>query len=185
MQLQTYIFMGPPGSGKGTQAVRFAEKRNLRLIGSGKTFRKLSEEQSVFGEKLRHDLNAGFLLPYWVATYLFHTSLFSVGDDGVVFDGFARKPEEAEVVADTFDWLGRPYRVIYLHVPEEVVRARIAKRRQLENRADDREVEERLHEYLAHTTKAIDYLRGKGVVIDIDGAQDPDVVEAEIAAKVP
>jgi adenylate kinase len=181
----TVFFIGKPGSGKGTQAKILAERTGWIILASGAQFRALAEEDSVVGRKLRDELAQGQLAPHWFAMYLYQRALFSVPEDAsVIFDGFNRKVQEAELNIATLEWIGRPFTVVNIDVSDDEVRRRLDGRAQTSGRSDDHQdvVEERLEEYQEHTVKALEIFRTKGVLIDIDGGQAPDEVASSVAA---
>ena len=130
------------------QAKLLSEKTGWAVFSSGRLFREIAQEDTPVGRKVKQENDVGFLQPYWFATSLFFKTLFSLpGDRGVIFDGFCRKVPEAELIIDSLRWLGRPFSVLHLVVSDEEIRHRLMLRRELENRADDSAVDERLKEY--------------------------------------
>ena len=183
MDTHTVFFVGKPGSGKGTQAKVLAEKTGWKIITPGEQFRSMATEDTPVGHKVKEGNDAGLLQPHWLAIYLFLKALFSIrADEGAIFDGSGRKVPEAELITDALSWLGRPFRVLNLKVSDEEVHRRLALRREIESRADDHAVDERLKEYHAHTDPAIDVFRKAGVLIEIDGEQSREAVAADIDA---
>lgn len=180
---QTVFFIGKPGSGKGTQAKKLAAKTGWIVKAAGEQFREMAKEESVLGKRIREDLDNGLLMPHWLAMYLYQRALFSVKDeDSVIFDGFNRKVPEAELNIATMQWIGRPFTVLNIEVSNDEVRRRLEGRAQNQGRGDDHQdaVEERLDEYETHTTKTIEIFKNLGVLIDINGEQDPEAVFADV-----
>lgn len=180
---KTVFFIGKPGSGKGTQAKMLAEKTGWTILASGAEFRKIAQEDTVVGRKLRDELAQGMLAPHWFAMYLYQRALFSVPEDqSIIFDGFNRKVQEAELNIATLEWVGRPFHVVNIDVSDEEVRRRLEGRAQTSGRSDDHQdvVEERLEEYQEHTLKALEIFHTKGVLIDINGEQSPETVAADV-----
>ncbi|KND50284.1 MAG: adenylate kinase [Parcubacteria bacterium C7867-007] len=178
-QPHTVFFIGKPGSGKGTQARILAQRTGWKILASGAQFRSIAEEDTVVGRRVRDDLAQGLLMPHWFAMYLYQRALFSVGEEeSVIFDGFNRKLQEAELNVATLEWVGRPFKVVNISVSDDEVRRRLEGRAHTSGRSDDRQdaVEERLEEYAEHTLKALEIFRAKGALIDIDGEQSPEEV---------
>jgi len=176
---KTIFFIGKPGSGKGTQAKKLAAKTGWTILASGAQFREIAEQDTIVGRKIREELAQGLLAPHWFAMYLYQRALFSVPEDtDLIFDGFNRKVPEAELNIATMQWIGRPFTVLNISVSDEEVRRRLEGRAQLDGRSDDHQnaVEERLDEYQTHTLKALELFKNLGVLIDIDGEQDPEAV---------
>jgi adenylate kinase len=181
MESRTIFFIGKPGCGKGTQAKLLAAKTDWTILASGAQFRAIAKEDTPVGRKVKEENDIGLLQPHWFAMYLFLKSLFGVKDkDNVIFDGFNRKVMEAQLVLDALHWLGRPFTVLHIAVSDEVVEKRLALRKEIEGRADDNAVDERLKEYHQHTTPAIELFRNAGVLIDINGEQTPEEINAEV-----
>jgi adenylate kinase len=182
---KTVFFIGKPGSGKGTQAKMLAQKTGWTILGSGDQFRAIAEEDTVVGRKVKEELATGVLMPHWFAMYLYQRALFSVPEGtNIIFDGFNRKIDEARLNIETLEWLGRPFTVLNISVPDEVVRARLEERAKTSGRSDDRQyvVDERLEEYVEHTVEALRIFREKGVLVDIDGNKSPEEVEKDVEA---
>jgi adenylate kinase len=181
---KTIFFIGKPGSGKGTQAKMLAERTGWTVLGAGAQFRAIAEEDTFVGHKVKEGIEKGCLMPHWFAMYLYQKALFSVPEDAnVIFDGFSRKPEEAKLIIDSLEWLGRPFTVLNIDVSDEEVTKRLMGRAQTSGRADDRQdvVDERLEEYQEYTTKSLELFQEKGVLIDIDGTPSPEVIATEVA----
>ena len=177
METRTIFFIGKPGCGKGTQAKLLSERTGWEIVSAGKQFRALSLEETPVGRKLKLEIDAGTLAPHWFAMYLYLKALFDVGNDtNIIFDGFNRKVEEAELVRSSLLWLARAYAVVYIRVSDEEVRHRLAGRKEIEGRADDNAVEERLKEYREFTDPAIDLFRKAGSLIEVDGEQSPEEI---------
>jgi len=179
---RTIFFVGKPGCGKGTQAKRLAALTSWPIISAGGQFRAIAAEDTPVGKKVKEEYDAGLLQPHWLAMYLYLKALFSLpADANVIFDGFNRKEQEAQLVVDSLAWLGRSCVVVNLAISDEVSHARIAKRSEIDVRADDLNVDQRLIEYRVHTEPAIALFRAQGTLIDIDGEQDEEAIAKSIA----
>jgi adenylate kinase len=178
---RTIFFIGKPGCGKGTQAKMLAEKTGWQVITAGAQFRAIENEDTPLGRKVKSEIDAGILAPHWFASYLYLKSFFSLqsGAD-VIFDGFNRKLPEAEIVMDSLRWLDRPLTVIHIQVSDESVRTRLILRKDIENRADDSAVDERLKEYHEYTEPVLELFRSAGVLIEVDGEPKPEEITVAI-----
>lgn len=182
-ETRTIFFVGKPGCGKGTQAKLLSEKTLWPVISAGQQFRALGKEETPVGRKVKSENEQGLLQPHWLAMYLYLKSLFSLPEgSSVIFDGFNRKVPEAELVVSSLAWLNRPFTVIHLPISDAEVLNRVESRKKTETRADDLVVEERLKEYAAHTTPAIELFRKQGVLIEVDGEQTPEKIAEDIRA---
>lgn len=179
---RTIFFVGKPGCGKGTQAKLLSEKTGWPVIAAGAQFRSIAAEETPVGKKVREEVDAGLLAPYWFAIYLYQKALFSLSEgQSVIFDGFNRKEEEARLVIDSLRWLERPFSVVHLDISDDAVVGRLESRRSTDPRADDLSVDQRLVEYHAHTAPAIELFRAEEVLVDIDGEQSPEEIAAQVA----
>jgi adenylate kinase len=179
--IKTFIFMGRPGSGKGTQAKLLAEKTGYRVLASGRMFREFARDDTPVSRRVKRVLDSGGILPDWIATYLFHREIFEYPEeDGLIIDGFPRRKEEAEKLADTLEWFERPFRVFTLLTKDDTSVTRIEKRFGIEHREDDKNPEVRMREYEENTKPAIEFLEGKGLVIPIDGEQAVEEVHEHV-----
>ena len=177
----TFLFTGRPGAGKGTQAKILADKLSAKFVSSGGLLRDFVHQDTPVSKKVGVEIDQGKLLPYWIPAYLFHTTIFSLkADEPVVLDGFARRLREARIITETLDWIERPFTVINLDIPEEVVRARVEHRKQEEHRGDEESVEKRLEEYALHTKEALNFFKEHATVIDIDGTKTVEEVTEDI-----
>lgn len=183
MEPKIIFFIGKPGCGKGTQAKLLAKRTEWPVFASGKLFRDIAKKDTPVGRKVKSENDAGMLAPHWFAMHLYLEALLSVSEDsGAIFDGFNRKVPEAELVVDSLRWLSRPFSVLNIKVSDEEVRNRLAGRKEVEGRADDSVVSERLQEYYEHTEPAIEVFRSIGSLVEIQGEQLPEKIAADIRA---
>ncbi|MEG0291772.1 MAG: adenylate kinase [Anaerovoracaceae bacterium] len=96
------ILLGPPGAGKGTQAVRIIEKYNIPHISTGDIFRKNIKEGTVLGKKAQEYMNKGELVPDSLVIEIATDRLTEDDcENGFLLDGFPRTVEQA-VALDAF-----------------------------------------------------------------------------------
>lgn len=178
---RTVFFIGKPGCGKGTQAKLLAEKTGWPIFGSGNEFRKIAEEPTTVGKKVKQEIDAGLLSPPWFAMYLYQKALFSIPEgQSAIFDGFNRKLPEAQLIIDSLAWLERPFQVINVVISDEEAKKRIAIRKFESDRVDDDFVSERLKEYDKFTKEVIDMFRKEGVLIEVDGERSREAIDEDI-----
>ncbi|OGG93777.1 hypothetical protein A2609_00825 [Candidatus Kaiserbacteria bacterium RIFOXYD1_FULL_47_14] len=181
METKTIFFIGKPGCGKGDQARLLSEKTGWPIKSTGEEFRAISVESTPLGRKVRQVNDAGLLQPHWLASYLFFKQLFALTeDDGIIFDGVARKVPEAELVVEALNWIGRPFSVLHLSVSDEEIKHRISLRKGIEGRADDNVLEERLKEFHTFTEPVIEMFRKEGMLIEINGEGTREAIAEDI-----
>lgn len=181
METHTIFFIGKPGCGKGDQTKMLSEKTGWKVLTAGNEFRAMAGEETPVGEKIKSEMNAGLLLPSWLPMYLFLKNIFSLAqNEGVIFDGFARKIQEAELVVESLSWINRPFSVLHLKVSDEEILHRLALRKGIEGRADDGVVDERLREYREYTEPVIEMFRNKGMLIEINGEGTREEIAKDI-----
>src|SRR3989338_5369982 len=96
--IDTILMLGKTGSGKDTQAELLQEKTNFKIFSSGGRFREIKNQDTVLGNRIREDLDNGYLMPHWLSTFLFEEVLFALKKgEGIIFEGTARKRPEAEI----------------------------------------------------------------------------------------
>ncbi len=187
----TVIFIGPQGSGKGTQIERLKqvletddERRRVVDIQTGRRFRSLAAKQETFAEdKVAVTLDAGSLQPDFLSAVLWGQAMVDQLDpkSHLLIDGFPRTVAQIPDLEDAFHFFERgKLDVINLVTPEEVVRTRMQSRA----RADDTpaSIEERLRWYREDTLPVVAYYRSRPntIVHDIDGRMNIDEVHAAI-----
>lgn len=168
MEPITVIFIGPQGSGKGTQIELLrrvmAEKdpaRRVVDIQTGRRFRALAAKHETFAErKISETLDTGALQPDFLTHILWGQAMIDQLDpkSHLLIDGFPRTVTQAEVLEDAFEFFNREQvHVMNLDTPEEIVRQRMYERA----RADDTEesIETRLCWYREDTLPVLDFYR--------------------------
>ena len=91
------VLMGPPGSGKGTQAQYFVSKKSFKHLSTGDIFRKALKEKTSLGQKVQFYLDAGKLVSDQITVDLVDEVLKKVGlDTSLLFDGFPRTLVQAK-----------------------------------------------------------------------------------------
>jgi len=125
------VLLGPPGSGKGTQAKFIQEQFGIPQISTGDILRKAVSDYTVLGDKASVYIQAGKLVPDDLMLDMV-TERLSADDctKGYILDGFPRTEPQAEGLETWLKGLGSQLdRVLYLNVPEEALIQRLAGRR--------------------------------------------------------
>lgn len=176
------ILFGPPGSGKGTQAVLLAEEYDLKHISTGDLLRAQLEAGTPLGQEARKFMDAGALVPDEVVIGMIATVLqdFSSEVNGFIFDGFPRTVAQAEALDEL---MGKHQleisKVLSLHVSEEELTQRILERGKTSGRSDDRDeatVRKRIQEYENKTAPVASYYEAQGKLTHIEGEGDIDSI---------
>lgn len=207
------VFLGPPGSGKGTQADILADEHGFFHFDTGSHLRAEIASGSDLGQRIASYTDKGNLVPIEVISELIKSFLKGVDAKRIMFDGFPRNLEQAQVLdeglvelEDDLDF------AIYLEIDEDSLVQRIINRRfcpecgeiynlvshppkqagvcdkdqaKLTQRKDDTEkvFTHRLEVYLEQTVPVLEYYRTTGKLITVDGDADIAVV-AEGIGKV-
>lgn len=180
--LRRIIFIGPPGAGKGTQAGRIRDRYGIAWISTGGMFREAISAGTPMGEKACKYVETGELVPDDVVVGLVIERLQRPDcARGFLLDGFPRTVVQAKALDEALaDPIGM---VIVLEVPKPLLVERLAKRAEVEGRADDSSetVRNRLLIYEEETAPVVDYYRNTpGLVVDVDGVGTMDEVAERI-----
>jgi adenylate kinase len=174
------VLFGPPGAGKGTQSEKLIKKYGFVHISTGDLFRWHTKNETSLGKKVKEIMNSGALVPDEITIAMLKEELDkNPGAKGFLFDGFPRTVAQAEAL-DKFMKENKTaiHHVIALDVSEQELRARIAKRRTVENRADDEDekLDKRINEYFSKTIHVLPYYEKAGRLKTIQGVGDIDTI---------
>lgn len=176
------IIFGPPGSGKGTQAIKIAEHYNISHLSTGSIFRKAIEDETELGKRVKSFMDQGQLVPdQTVVDLVDETITRDEYSPGYIIDGFPRTVEQA-VAFDNM--LARRDEsidsFIALQVPDEELVKRMLSRG--EGRSDDTEekIKIRLKVYKEETAPVMNHYIESGVYRSIDGTGSIDQIFSRI-----
>jgi adenylate kinase len=206
------LMLGPPGAGKGTQAVQIARDHGVPKISTGDMLRDAVSSGSELGLQVKETVARGQLVSDDLIVALVQRRLAD-GDarGGFVLDGFPRTVAQARALDELLD--GAPLTVVEIRVPDEELVRRVRGRRicescgttvsafdgepseaqackvcggRLVQRSDDSEsvVRDRLKVYWRETQPMIGYYEGRPTFRRVDGARSPKDVYAAIAEAV-
>ena len=168
------VLVGPPGAGKGTQATALSEKLGIPHISTGDLFRKHIADETELGQRVKHILDSGKLVPDEITNQMLVERLEQPDTgDGFLLDGYPRNIGQAEllskVLADSDQKLDA---VVQLQVDENVLVERLLAR----GRSDDNEdvIRHRQHVYQSETAPLLDYYRD--LLVTVDGVGEVDEV---------
>ena len=184
------ILLGPPGAGKGTQAAKLVEDRNMIQLSTGDMLREARSSGTEMGKVVAEVMDRGGLVTDEIVIGLIREKLQGDKKGGFIFDGFPRTLPQADALAELLEEQGESLAaVIEMQVDDETLVQRIVNRAAeavaagKEARADDNEesVRFRLTEYYKKTAPLIGYYYAKGLSTTVDGLNDIDTVSADIA----
>jgi len=163
------IILGPPGAGKGTQAVRLKEKLTIPHISTGEMLRDAAKAGTELGREAEKYMGAGKLLPDALIVNLIEERLKNSDcREGFLLDGFPRTTAQAEALDKMLGENGKEIEgALMLEVPEDELLKRLLARR----RDDDKEetIRERLKVYENQTAPVVHYYQKRSVLRRIKG----------------
>ena len=191
MNIKTVIFIGPQGSGKGTQIAKLKDvleagdtRRRVVDIQTGRRFRALAAKQETFAEeKVARTLTSGALQPDFLVAVLWGQAMVDQLDEKshLLIDGFPRTVGQIPDLDDAFKFFERGHiDVINLETPESIVRERMEGRAREDDTAES--IEERLRWYREDTLPVLESYRQRqnATVHDLDGTDSIDGVHQQI-----
>ena len=198
------VFLGPPGSGKGTQSEVLRERLAIPQISTGDMLRAARKAGTPLGKQADSFMSAGKLVPDEVVIGLVEERVQAPdAAKGFILDGFPRTTAQAAALDALLKRLGKPLdRVVQIDVPKDLLVERAVLRRtdkrtgriyhlkysppppdaELEQRADDREdtVKKRIAEYEAVTQVLSPHYEKLGLLRRVDGVGKPEVITARV-----
>ena len=205
MERLSLIFLGPPGSGKGTQAELFERRFGLKKISTGDLLRDAIRRGTELGKLAKEYINRGELVPDDVVVALVEEVLGKISD-GYILDGFPRTIEQAKSLDRILEKLGKKLDAAVLFaVPDDEIIRRLSARRicpkchavynlvtkppkedeicdvcgtPLEMRDDDKPetVRRRIEVYRKDTEPLVDFYRKKGLLVEVKAVGNPEEV---------
>ncbi len=205
-----FVFLGPPGAGKGTQADYLSEAMDIEHISTGELLREEIARRTPLGVKAKDYVESGALVPDDIVIDIIKEHFSEKEDHGFILDGFPRNKAQAV----SMDEHGVSVKkVFFFDVDKEVIINRLSGRLYcpvckkffhseyrppakagvcdfcggtLTTRADDEpeSVENRLKIYLDQTHPLIEYYEEKGILIRIDANRPVDAIRTELKEKI-
>ncbi len=203
--MNNFVFLGPPGAGKGSLAVKVAEDYKIPHISTGDIFRANIKAQTPLGVKVKAIIDSGSLVSDELTFELVKDRLAQ--DDcknGYILDGFPRTIPQAEML----DGLVADLKVVNFNIADEIVIRRLSTRRvckacganfnvltlppkvegvcdkcggELYQRDDDKQesILHRMDVYREQTEPLINYYKNKGKITDLDASIETDILLGE------
>ncbi len=183
------VLLGPPGSGKGTQAELLAPALGIPHVSTGECLRAEVTAGTAVGREVEPLLAAGHLVPDELIERVLERRLAAPDAAlGALLDGYPRTVEQARALDRMLAASGRRVAfVVVLHVAEPVLTERLLRRAGEQHRSDDnlRAIAERLAEYRQMTEPVVDhYRRERAPICDVDGEGDVETVHRRIVRTV-
>jgi len=178
------IFIGPPGSGKGTQAqvLKDTVLPNLHILTVSSLLKEKSSDGSVLGNEIKQKMDNGDLIEDTIVISVLKEKSDSLGDKQILVDGFPRSSVQAESLKEIF--MNKNLNIINFTVTDEELLTRIKKRSQEESRADDSVFDKRLAIYKKSHNEIIESLLKDHDVINIDANDQIDSISQKIIEKL-
>jgi adenylate kinase len=210
--MMNIVFLGPPGSGKGTQAKILAQRKNFLHISTGDLFREEIEKKSELGLKVKSFIDEGKLVPDNIVLDVIKRRINL--SSNILFDGFPRTVEQAEGLSQMMEEISKKIDIVFFfEISDNEVIKRIVARRscqkcgriynlitnpplndeacdicgvKLYQRDDDREdvIKKRLEVYKIQTSPLISYYRLEGIFEVIDASKGVEEIYLELERKI-
>jgi adenylate kinase len=176
------VFLGPPGSGKGTQGRLLAERLSIPTISTGDILREAVRQGSPLGMQVQGVMERGDLVSDATMIDLVRERLAAPdARNGFILDGFPRTVPQALALEKLLSGNGKAISaVINFSIPESVLEERLRSRSQ--HRADDRPeaVAERLILYHEKTEPLVQFFRDRGLLGDVNAVGEIGEIAKEI-----
>jgi len=174
-----FLIFGPPGSGKGTQSVKLAEKFNLSHLSTGDMLRAEIAAGTELGKRMSSIMSKGELVPDEVVIEMIASRIDSTRDrTGFLFDGFPRTVAQTVALEKMLnDRKMKIDSMLVLDVDHDELVKRLVARAELSGRSDDKDpsvIENRIDVYKEKTEPIINYCRERGIYQPVNGVGSID-----------
>lgn len=206
------VMLGPPGSGKGTQASRLAEKLELKHLSTGDMLRSALKNETELGLKAKGYMEKGDLVPDSLILDMIKETLSQDKGQGFIFDGFPRTIPQAEGLDNMLSSVDKKLNgALNLEVSDKEVIQRLSGRffcpncqttynypsnlpkvegvcdkcgAKLQKRKDDTEevVKNRLEVYKNQTEPLINYYNNKSILVNVNGERDITTIFGDLVS---
>lgn len=199
------VVLGPPGSGKSTQADQLCDQLGLAHLSTGELLRDEVARGTPVGLEAKEYMNKGLLVPANLVNHMVWVKLAAMGDRGFILDGYPRNINQADSLdATLLDLAMRLDAVVLVDIPEETAVERLGARLMCQDcraihresalpagamtcpscggalikRDDDKPevIRERFRVYYSSIMPVLERFRGQGLLLEVDGRGMPDEV---------
>lgn len=183
------ILFGPPGAGKGTQALKLIEKYNLVHISTGDIFRANMKGGTDLGNLAKTYIDAGKLVPDDVTIGMLEAEVKkNLKAEGFIFDGFPRTVAQSEALDAMLDKMGESITILLsLNVERDELIKRLLQRGESSGRSDDRDgniIQKRIDVYTSETTPVMNHYSKQNKHVAINGIGDVDAITQRLCAAI-
>jgi adenylate kinase len=180
------LLIGPPGSGKGTQAARIAAHFDLARIATGDLLREEVAAGTELGRTAKVYLDRGDLVPDDLVITLTKARVVKANaEGGYILDGYPRTLAQAEAAHRWATARGVPLDLaLFFEVGEDELLARLGGRAGMEGRSDDTAatIRHRVEVFRTQTLPLVDHYRQRGILVRIDAVGPVDAITERICA---
>ncbi len=184
---KTIAMLGKSGCGKGTQAKFLSKKTGFKIFSVGNRLREIAKEDTLLGKRVKATIDSGDVVPSWLAVHLFKQATLPLShNEGIIYEGTNRRPPEVHVFHEVMEWMERPYRAVNFIISDEEAIRRLIGRGIALGRKDDNEtsIRRRLKWFQEETMQCIEFFRGRGTLVEVNGEQNEQAVFAEMIEKL-
>lgn len=182
------VLMGAPGAGKGTQAKKLEVTLGLPQVATGDLFRANLKNETELGKLARTYMDKGELVPDEVTVAMVRDRLSQPDcDRGAILDGFPRTMAQAKALDALLGEFSATIAVVpFVDVNQDVLVERLAKRAEIEGRADDNKetIQVRMDVYQSETAPLLDYYAKRNLLVKINGEQSIAEVTSDLTKVV-
>ena len=179
------LLIGAPGSGKGTQAVRIAERLGITHISSGDLLRQHVKDGTAIGRQVQEYVSQGDLVPDQIVLDMVRAAFIEAKahGGGYVLDGMPRNMAQARALYEIGLSLEMTANVaLHLKADDEELTRRLLARAALEGRSDDTEevIRRRLAIYHEVTYPIVEWYASRGILVSVDAVRPVERVARQI-----
>ena len=178
------IIFGPPGAGKGTQAVKIVNKFNLYQISTGDLLRNEVKNKTDIGRNIEEIISKGDFATDEIVNELIKNVIFDKQKKNkLIFDGYPRSLSQAKNLEILLNESNQKIDfVFFLNVQKDTIIKRIEKRKLLEKRSDDNlsTILKRYDTYMETTKPVLDFYSKNPNFYEIDGGEKIEEISSKI-----